>query len=66
MNSDPDTAEEYRPSDSWENVHRFKPEARWTWNEEHKLIRKIDRRIMVFVAVMFMALEVGNFPLRSN
>ncbi|KAE9374341.1 MFS general substrate transporter [Stipitochalara longipes BDJ] len=58
----PDTLEEYRPPDEWENVHRFDPDERWTWSEEHNLIRKIDGRIMVFAAVMFMALELD----RSN
>jgi hypothetical protein len=59
---DPETAEEYRPGDDWENIHRFDPDERWSWGEEHKLIRKIDRRIMLFAAVMFMALELD----RSN
>ncbi len=59
---DPDTLDEYRPPDEWENTHRFDPDERWTWGEEHNLIRKIDRRIMVFAAVMFMALELD----RSN
>lgn len=59
---DPDTLEEYRPSDAWENVHRFDPEERWTWREEFVLIRKIDVKIMLFAAVMFMALELD----RSN
>jgi hypothetical protein len=59
---DPDTAEEYRPGDDWENTHRFDPDERWTWGEEHQLVRKIDLKIMVFAAVMFMALELD----RSN
>ncbi|KAG4430477.1 hypothetical protein IFR05_014039 [Cadophora sp. M221] len=59
---DPDKLEEYRPGDDWENIHRFDPDERWTWGEEHRLIRKIDSRIMIFAAVMFMALDLD----RSN
>lgn len=59
---DPITLEEYRPGDEWENIHRFDPEERWSWGEEHSVLRKIDSKIMVFAAVMFMALELD----RSN
>ena len=59
---DPETLEEYRPGDEWENIHRFDPDERWTWGEEHRLIRKIDFKIMLFAAIMFMALELD----RSN
>jgi hypothetical protein len=59
---DPETLEDYRPGEDWENIHRFDPDERWTWGEENRLIRKIDARIMIFAAVMFMALELD----RSN
>ncbi|KAK3318059.1 major facilitator superfamily domain-containing protein [Apodospora peruviana] len=57
---DPDTAEKYRPRDNWENTHRFDPLMRWTWGEEHRLVRKIDFRIMVWACIMFMALELDR------
>jgi hypothetical protein len=31
---DPVTLELYRPPPSYENTHRFDPDARWTWREE--------------------------------
>jgi hypothetical protein len=31
---DPVTLEIYRPPPSYENTHRFDPNARWTWGEE--------------------------------
>ncbi len=34
--------------------------ARWTWDEEVKLIRKIDFRIMSWTCLMFMSLALDR------
>lgn len=36
---DPKSLEAYRPPPSYENAHRFDPNARWTWREERVRIR---------------------------
>ncbi|KAJ6520345.1 major facilitator superfamily domain-containing protein [Mycena sanguinolenta] len=68
---DPITLEAYRPPPQYENTHRFDPAARWTWREEKRVVRKIDRYIMIWagiepltrrIAVMFFALNLD----RSN
>lgn len=38
---DPFTLEIYRPKPSYENAHRFDPDARWTWREETVRIRLV-------------------------
>ncbi|KAE8352718.1 major facilitator superfamily domain-containing protein [Aspergillus coremiiformis] len=59
---DPELVEEYRPRPDWESVHRFDPSARWTWDEENRVVRKLDMRIMVMACMMMTALELD----RSN
>ncbi|KAK6062554.1 transporter [Seiridium cupressi] len=56
----PEIADQYRPRDDWENIGRFDPSARWTWEEEFRLIRKMDFRIMSWCMVMFMAMELDR------
>ncbi|KAG1757054.1 major facilitator superfamily domain-containing protein [Suillus lakei] len=56
----PVTLEVYRPPPEYENTHRFDPDARWTWREEKKLVRKIDFRIMIWAGVMFFALDLDR------
>ncbi|EAU92307.1 hypothetical protein CC1G_00526 [Coprinopsis cinerea okayama7 len=59
---DPTTLEAYRPPPQYENSHRFDPDARWTWREENKVVRKVDLRIMIWACVMFFSLDID----RSN
>lgn len=49
---DPNLAEFYRPSPQYENLHRFDPSERWTWEEESKLIRKLDWRVTAFACTV--------------
>ncbi|KAF9225352.1 hypothetical protein BS17DRAFT_801418 [Gyrodon lividus] len=57
---DPVTLEVYRPPPQYENTHRFDPNARWTWREEKRIVRKIDFRIMIWACVMFFALDLDR------
>ncbi|KAH8647783.1 major facilitator superfamily domain-containing protein [Xylariales sp. PMI_506] len=43
---------------NYENRHRFDPELTWTAEEERKVVKKIDFRIMVWAWVMFCALDI--------
>ncbi|KAH7029822.1 major facilitator superfamily domain-containing protein [Microdochium trichocladiopsis] len=57
---DPQLAGQYQPPENWENIHRFNPDARWTWREDDKLMRKVDLRIMIWCCVMFIGLEIDR------
>ncbi|KAM7200380.1 allantoate permease [Naviculisporaceae sp. PSN 640] len=59
--SDPTVANHWRgiyEGARYENRHRFDPNYKWTAEEEKKILRKIDLRIMVWAWVMFFALDV--------
>ncbi|KAI0053179.1 allantoate permease [Auriscalpium vulgare] len=57
---DPVLAKHYWPKDTYENRHRFDPDARWTYREEQAIVRKIDWRVMFWAAISFSALNLDR------
>ncbi|CRK23914.1 hypothetical protein BN1723_003058 [Verticillium longisporum] len=59
--SDPSVADYWRKvyeQAGYENRHRFDPTLQWTAEEEKKLVKKIDWRILLWAWVMFVALDL--------
>ena len=44
----------------WENWSAFDPGFRWSWREENAVWRKVDWKIMVWVCIMFAALNIDR------
>ncbi|XXG95815.1 hypothetical protein Hte_002086 [Hypoxylon texense] len=59
---DPVKAEQFKPSPRYENLHRFDPSFRWTWQEEEKLVKRIDWKVTAWACIAFFALDLD----RSN
>ncbi|KAJ3049081.1 hypothetical protein HK097_009885 [Rhizophlyctis rosea] len=57
---DDELAQHYMPREDYEGRHRFDPKLTWDDQEEKSLVRKIDKRIMSFVCVMFFALQLDR------
>lgn len=47
-----------RPHESYEGLHRFDPVASWTIEEERKVVRKTDLRLLSWLCLMML---VWNF-----
>ncbi|KFX87717.1 hypothetical protein V490_08072 [Pseudogymnoascus sp. VKM F-3557] len=62
---DPDLIQYYAPGPDYENFKSFDPSERWTHREERSVRRKIDFRILLWVLIMFFALNIdrGNLSL---
>ncbi|KAK3721708.1 hypothetical protein LTR37_002873 [Vermiconidia calcicola] len=50
----------YRPVDSYEGLHRYDSDFKWSKDEERRVVRKIDWRICSWVCLMFLALQVDR------
>ncbi|KAJ6014263.1 hypothetical protein N7540_008854 [Penicillium herquei] len=50
----------YRPIDTYEGIHRWDPNFEWTKEEEEKVVRKIDTRVLTFACVTFFALQLDR------
>lgn len=61
---DADLATHYYPKKEYENLHRFDPNARWTYREELGIIRKIDWKVMFWAAISFSALNLDRYNIR--
>ncbi|KAG9250302.1 major facilitator superfamily domain-containing protein [Emericellopsis atlantica] len=61
--ADPSVAEYWRTKyekAEYENRHRFDPDFHWSSDEEKKLVRKVDKRIMTWAWLMFLALDLNR------
>lgn len=59
--SDPMVADRWRriyEAAQYENRHRFDPGYTWTAQEEQKLVRKVDWRIMIWAWIMFCSMDL--------
>ncbi|KAK1472411.1 major facilitator superfamily transporter [Colletotrichum cuscutae] len=56
------TAKFFQPHPKYENLHRFDPTFRWSWDEELPLITKMDWRVTLWACLAFFALDLprGN------
>jgi hypothetical protein len=43
-----------RPHESYEGLHRFDPEATWTAEEERRVVRKTDLRLLSWLCLMML------------
>lgn len=48
------------PHESYEGYHRFDPSATWTDEEERRVVRKTDARLLSWLCVMFFALQLDR------
>ncbi|GAA5991795.1 hypothetical protein JCM5350_005427 [Sporobolomyces pararoseus] len=50
----------YQPHPKWENLSNFDPTFRWTHREEASVVRKINWKVLGWVLLMFLALDIDR------
>jgi hypothetical protein len=48
------------PHESYEGRHRFDPEAKWTAEEERRVVRKTDLRLLSWLCIMMFGLQLDR------
>jgi hypothetical protein len=48
------------PHESYEGRHRFDPDARWTVEEERKVVRKTDMMLLSWLCLMMFGLQLDR------
>jgi hypothetical protein len=48
------------PHESYEGRHRFDPEAKWTAEEERRVVRKTDLRLLSWLCLMMFGLQLDR------
>ena len=49
-----------QPHESYEGAHRWDPEATWTPEEEARVVRKTDLRLLTWLCLMFFGLQLDR------
>ncbi|GAA6038163.1 hypothetical protein JCM8097_005772 [Rhodosporidiobolus ruineniae] len=58
-------AEHYTLHEKYENKEAFDPSFRWTYREDRAVTRKVDIKIMIWVLVMFLLLDIDRGNLKN-
>lgn len=49
-----------KPHESYEGSHRWDPDATWTKDEEARVVRKTDLRLLLWICLMFFGLQLDR------
>jgi len=49
------------PHETYEGRHRFDPQASWTIEEERRVVRKTDLRLLTWLCLMMFGLQESSY-----